>query len=217
MNEDDRYTRYRHLAIESASAAPTERELMDIEALLGRPLPESFKAYLAVANGGTLEYVIDVPVAEGKTEALSFSTLYSTKKGTEGTFLGAIRKARTDAAFPTSMLPFADDGGSSVVFLDLSDEGKGRVVLLAAGLPKWIEKREGEAFFEIAPSFDAYVARLRIDRELIFDQLENDVEEPEHVDIVTAFLDIGMPRWREEDEELVGAVEDARERLTEES
>jgi hypothetical protein len=67
------YSRYRHLAIEGSKPPPTEAQLRAIETLLEATLPESFVEFLRVANGGSIEYMIDVPMSNGKTEQLSFS------------------------------------------------------------------------------------------------------------------------------------------------
>jgi hypothetical protein len=57
------YSRYRHFAIERAKPAPTDTQLAAIENLLGARLPASFRDFLRVANGGYLEYVVDVRMA----------------------------------------------------------------------------------------------------------------------------------------------------------
>jgi hypothetical protein len=54
--------------------------------------------------------------------------LFSADEGTfcDGTFVGEIRSAREYVKIPQGVLPFARDGGGSVVYLDLSLEGNGR-------------------------------------------------------------------------------------------
>ena len=64
------YSRFRHLAIERAKPAPTDAQLAAIEATLEASLPALFREFLQVANGGYLEYVIDVPFDDGKSEPL---------------------------------------------------------------------------------------------------------------------------------------------------
>jgi hypothetical protein len=208
------YARYRHLAIESAKPAPTESQLASIEALLGARLPVSFRDYLRVANGGYLEYVIDVPMGSGKTELISFCGLFSADEGTfcDETFVGEIRSAREYARIPKGVLPFARDGGGSVVYLDLSPKGNGRVVAFVTGLPGWTSLRTESAFIELAPSFDEYVSKLRIDRGAVIDHLVHDATDLSHVDATEEWLDIGMPDWRE-DAEMVTTLSEARSRL----
>jgi hypothetical protein len=66
-------TRFRHLAIEGAKPAPTAADIEAKEALLGACLPASFRAYLDVANGGYLEYSIDVDTGGGRMVFLDLS------------------------------------------------------------------------------------------------------------------------------------------------
>ena len=213
---DTPFAVFRHLAIEGPQSPPTPEELRAIEALLGAELPASFVEFLHVANGGYLEYVIDVPTESGGSEELSFCGIFATRSDEPvpyETFLYEIQAARETARVPEGVLPFARDGGGSAVFLDLTPEGAGRVVAFVMGLPAWTgSKRHVSAFIPVADSFDDYVAKLRLDREAILDHLTHDVREAAHVAANEAFLDIGMPEWRG-DEELVRAVAEAKRRL----
>ena len=208
------YTQFRHLAIERAKPAPTEAQVAAIESLLGASLPASFREFLQAANGGYLEYVLDVPVGDGRSEELSFSGIFSADDGDfcDETLLGEIRSAREYQKVPPGVLPFARDGGGSIVYLDLSPEGCGRVVAFVAGLPEWTGLRTESAFVEVASSFDEYVSKLRIDRSSVIDHLQHDVERIEHVDATEQWLSIGMPSWRS-DPELAARVDEARRRL----
>ena len=208
------YARYRHLAIEDAKSAPTEAQMEAVEALLGAALPQSFREFLKVANGGTLEYVIDVPIGDGRTEMLSFCGIFSADEGTfcDETLVGEIRSGREYAKIPVGVLPFARDGGGSLVYLDLSEEGKGRVVAFVEGLPQWTGLRTESAFVELAASFEEYVGKLRIDPEDVVRAMD-DARELSHIEATEEWLDIGLPEWRE-DARLRSAVEGARRRLT---
>lgn len=207
------YTRYKHLAIAEAQPSPTAAELEAIEAELGATLPVAFREFLQVANGGCLEYVVEVPLNENQSEALSFSGILRSGEGEHGTFLGELRSAREYAKVPKGVLPFAQDGGGSTLFLDLTPEGRGRVVAFVHGLPEWTGLRRESGYVELAASFEAYVASLRLDRESILDHLELDAEEPAHVDATEAFLDVAIPDWRSGDEALQLAVQQARRRV----
>lgn len=209
------YARFRHLAIERAKPPPTREQLAVIEDLLGAPLPVSFREFLQVANGAYLEYVIDVPFGDGKSEPLSFCGIFSAKEGDfcDETFVGEIRSSREYQKIPPAVLPFARDGGGSMVYLDLSSEGNGRVVAFVEGLPEWTGRRTESEYIEVASSFDEYVSKLRIDREAVIDHLTHDAESAAHVDATEEWLDIGMPLWRE-DSEVVAAVTAARRRVT---
>jgi hypothetical protein len=207
------YARFRHLAIERAKPEPTAAEFAAIELLLGARLPSSFRDFLRLANGGYLEYQIDVPVGDGRTEPLSFCDIFSAADIDEfGTLVGETRAARKNFGAPPGVLPFARDGGGSMVFLDLSPSGNGRVVAFVEGLPAWTGLRTESAFVELARTFDEYVDKLEIDREDAIEHLNTGVTELHHVEAMEAWFDIAIPRWRE-DLELSCAVKNARMRL----
>lgn len=208
------YTTYRHLAIEGAKPPPSDSQLHAIEDELGAKLPLSFREYLNAANGGYLEYVIDVPTGTGQVEGLSFCGLFSADVGDfcDETFVGEIRSGREYTKTPKGVLPFARDGGGSIVYLDLTPQGNGRVVAFVQGLPAWAGKRTDSGFIEIASSFDEYVNKLRVDIEAVIDHLENDASEPSHVAATEEWLDIGLPNWRS-NLSLTVAVQATRERL----
>jgi hypothetical protein len=126
--------------------------------------------------------------------------------------VGEIRSAREYQKVPPGVLPFARDGGGSLVYLDLSPEGRGRVVAFVEGLPEWTGRRTESAFIELASSFDEYVIKLRIDRGAVIDRLQHDAQSIEHVDATEEWLDIGIPSWRS-DPELAASVQEARRRL----
>jgi hypothetical protein len=206
-------TRYRHLLIADALPAPSPEQVAAIEALLGATLPQSFRDFLRVANGGSVAYVIDVPTGNGKNEPLSFSGVFSANEGTfaDDTFVGEIRSGREYAKIPVGVLPFACDGGGSTVYLDLTPEGRGRVVAFVHGLPEWAGGGTDSAFLALAASFDDYVGKLRIDRESVLDRLEG-VSSEADLDRVEQWLDAGLPEWGN-DATLAEAAREARRRL----
>jgi hypothetical protein len=208
------YNRFRHLAIEHAKAAPTNAQLAAIEDLLGAPLPGSFREFLQVANGGYLEYVIDVPFGDGRSEPLSFCGIFSAEDGDfcDETFTGEIRSSREYQKIPLGVLPFARDGGGSMAYLDLSPEGNGRVVAFVQGLPEWTGLRTESEYIELASSFDEYVNKLRVDRDAVLDHLTHDASILGHVVATEEWLDIGLPSWRQ-DSEIVEAIAVARRRV----
>ena len=207
------YARFRHLAIERAQQAPTDDDLVAIEAELGAKLPGSFREFLGVAHGGYIEYSIDVTLEGGATDSLSFSDIFRAVGSGSGSILKELAAAREINEVPQGVLPFARDGGDSIVFLDLSRAEQQPVVAFVQGRPAWTGRARDSQFIELAPSFDDYVARLHIDRELLLDQLEQDASEVAHVEASEEWLDIGMPGWRERDEELNAAVLAARKRV----
>lgn len=152
---------YEHLEIQGAKGAPEPEEVAAIESLLGRPLPQYFIDFLKVANGAYLDYCVRVP-PDG--EEMSFCQLYEAgKKNGEysyGTLIYEIQFEREFKRIPEEVLPFARDGGSSVVYLDLTPEGNGRVVAYVHGRPAWAGGDEQDRFVELAPGFGEYIKML---------------------------------------------------------
>src|SRR5450830_742173 len=193
------YTAYRHLAIAEAQAAPTAQQITAIENLLEAPLPPAFLAFLQVANGAYIDYTCDVPDGQGGVEHMAFNTFFNADEGDfcDETFVGEIRAARKHTAMPVKILPFARDGGNSMVYLDLTPEGGGRVLAYVQELPDWTGRR-AHGFITLAPSFDAWLDSLYIDRETVLDELEHNASEPSHLEATREWLEIGMPNWRQD-------------------
>jgi hypothetical protein len=210
---DKRYTRFRHLAIEGAQSSPTGAEIAAVEQLLGARLPTSYLEFLSVANGGYLDYVVDVTFPDGHSEQLCFAELFSTDDADRfGTLIGEIRRGRQTIELPVGVLPFAGNGASSL-YMDLSRDGEGRVIAFVHGLPAWTGLRTESEYIELAASFDAYVDMLRIDRADAMEALATTVKTIEHVEATEEWLDIGLPQWRD-DAELSAAVAQARRRVS---
>ena len=207
------YAVFRHLAIERAKSPASVEEIAALESALGAQLPASFVEFLQVANGGHIEYLVDVEV-DGVLEVLSFSDVFSTgpEDSGYGTFLYEVHKVRENSGAPRGVLPIARDGGGSMLYLDMSDDGEGRVVAFVAALPGWAGSESAEPkYITVAESFDAYVEKLRLDREELLENLQR-ASKLAHVAATEEFLDIGLPAWRD-DAALSAAVESARQRL----
>jgi hypothetical protein len=197
------YRRYRHLAIEWSKGPPDPDEVEAIERTLGARLPVDFREFLDVANGGSCDYLISVPVTPEGVD-MFFPGIYlagKNRKGeySEGTFLWEIEAERQVKRLPREVLPFAHSGDDGVVFLDLTDRGAGRVI---AFIPGWAGGSEGagkSSFVVLAPSFADYVSLLRVDaleceraaREAF------DTKDPLRIQAIREYLDIGLPDWRE--------------------
>ncbi len=209
------HNRYRHLAIDCDNPGPSDEAVRKLEALLEARLPQAFKDYLQVANGGHHEYSFDVPTGQGGTEPMSFSGLFSASddEASVETFISEIHSARQYANMPKGVLPFARDGGGSVLYLDLTDEGKGRVIAFVHGLPEWAGARSESALIELAASFDDYIDRLYISRDDVIDRLEHDAGDAESLAGIIEQLDIGMPEWKR-DVLIADAVTAAKQRLS---
>ncbi len=154
--------KFDHLEIEGAKDAPTPQEIEEIESLLGAKLPQDFLDFLEIANGAYLNACIRIPPDD---EELSFCTVYQTGKDESGsygyeTFIGEIQMERQHKNTPKEVLPFARDGGSSVVYLDLTAEGNGRVVAFVHGLPDWASNHQEDRYIVLAPDFLSYTKLL---------------------------------------------------------
>ena len=160
---------YKHLKIKNAKESPTFEEIKEIENHLGAKLPQDFLNFLNVANGGYLNYSIDI---DG--EPISFCSIHRSGKSGNGeygygTFIGEMLSDRENIiSIPEKVLPFALDGGnSSGVYLDLTPEGNGRIVAFVHGLPEWTGRERRDKFIEIASNFSEYV-------ELLYENDESD-------------------------------------------
>lgn len=196
------YTRYRHIAIDGAKPAPTPAQIAAIEVELQAPLPASFLAFLQVANGGEIDYYFDVPDGRGGVEQMSFPGLFNADEGDfcDETLVGELRAARRHMEMPEKILPFARDGGDSMLLLDLSDEGQGQVLAHIRELPAWAGPRAPAGLMVLAPSFDAYIDSLYLDKSSVISDLEQYASQASHLVATAEYLDIGLPGWRDDPE-----------------
>ncbi|KAA0251025.1 SMI1/KNR4 family protein [Acidobacteria bacterium ACD] len=153
----------RTLEVEGPLPPPTAEEVAAIEEELGARLPAGFLEFLSSVNGGWLDYSFDVPVG-GRGVPVSFHSLHHTRRPSmfrpsPGAMLHEIRAERRTKGVARQLLPFASDGGASVVFLDLTPEGNGRVVAYVEGLPGW-DGDPASAFVVLAPDFAGFVDGL---------------------------------------------------------
>ena len=192
-------TPYKHVVIDETKGAPSPEDVARIEQTLGVALPQDFFEFLNVANGGSLEYLIRVPPTPDGEEMLFGQILYAGRDRGYDTFLGEIELHRQSLNIPPEVLPFARDGGGSTVFLDLTVEGQGRVMAFVEGLPAWTGLRQGSAFIEVAPSFDAYIDRLYLDEEYAFEALEEAIGRGsgDQIQANVEYLNLALPDWPE--------------------
>lgn len=163
--------RFLHLEIDAPKAPPTEEELSAIEAAVGEPLPKELVEFLAVANGGKLDYIFELATEAGPFP-LCFYTIYSTRRpfpgrAPGGLILHELEVERRLKDLRAGLLPIAADGGTSVLYVDLDRERYGRVVGYVEGLPGWDGTPEG-CFVDLAPGLAGFLSALFL----------NTVEEP---------------------------------------
>lgn len=154
--------KFREFIIYKPQEPPTKSEIEEIESFLGAKLPFEFVEFLNYANGGVMNYCVEIAQIN---DILSFCSIFSTKKlnsyGTKHeTFIHEIFECREIFKTPKEVLPFAIDGGGSLLFLDLTKGGKSRVVAFVHGLPEWTGRLGEDNFIEIAPNFENYLQML---------------------------------------------------------
>lgn len=91
-----------------------------------------------------------IEIAEVK-DVLSFSSIFSTKKSNNygnpyNTFIYEILECRKLFQIPKEVVPFAVDGGGSLIFLDLTEKGNGQIVAFIHGLPEWTGRASTDIF-----------------------------------------------------------------------
>lgn len=149
---------YRQIEIYDSKGPPTDDEVREVEELVVAKLPTDYLDFLKVANGGYFEFCVDVG-----GETFSFGDVFRAGKDAAGdygfgTLIGEVMSARSGFfEIPKQVLPFAQDGGGSSVFLDLSEQGGGRVVAFVHGLPEWAGGSQEDKFIEVARSFSEYI------------------------------------------------------------
>jgi hypothetical protein len=166
-----RLTLQPHVEVDQPKAPPSPEELEAIETAVGARLPEALVGFLSEANGGKLDYLFELPTEAGPFP-LCFYTLYSTRlphpgRAATGLILHELAVERRLKGLRDGLLPIAGDGGTSVLYVDLSAQRRGRVVAWVEGLPGWDGTPDG-CFVDLAPSLTDFLARLYL----------NTVEEP---------------------------------------
>lgn len=152
-----------HLEIDAPKAPPTPEEISAIEAAAGASLPPELLDFLRIANGGRLDYTFELPTGAGPFP-LCFYTVYSTRfpapgRSPAGLLLHELDVERRLKALRPGLLPIAGDGGTSVLYVDLSAERYGRVFAWVEGLPGWDGTPEG-CLVELAPGLPSYLEGL---------------------------------------------------------
>ncbi len=155
--------RFLHLEVDSPKTPPTAEEIAAIEGAVGAPLTPELRDFLDAANGGKLDYTFELPTEAGPFP-LCFYSLYATRvplpgRSSAGMILHELEVERRLKGLRPGLLPVAADGGTSVLYVDLAPERRGRVVAWVEGLPGWDGTPEG-CFVEIAPSLSSFVAGL---------------------------------------------------------
>ena len=199
------YSKFGEIIIKDFLGAPEEKDVEALETLLQTKLPESYKAFLQVANGGNLDgYYIEVDHPDMKVPR-SFSLLYGTKQRLDGSPFGVfsheIELSREAAQLPPQVLPIARDNSGCELYLDLTDfevSGEDRVVAFIHGIPDIEDQPEANAWVTLALHFDDFLKALQTDEEYYIEVLQETMDKPnpEKQTQMIDFLDQAMPDWR---------------------
>ena len=199
------YTKFGEIIIKDYLGVPDEAEIKAIEESLQTALPDSYKAFLQVANGGNLDgYYVDIKHPDMLVPR-SFSLLYGTRERLEGSQFGVfsheINLSREAAQLPPQVLPIARDNSGCELYLDLTDyavSGEDRVVAFIHGIPDIEDQPDANAWVTIALSFENFIKQLQPDEEYYLEELEEAGKKPdlERQSQTVDFLDLAMPDWR---------------------
>lgn len=130
---------------------PTSEEIDFVESLIGAKLPESYIAFLRFSNGGWPRICAfrDRTIQE-RWEVNRFFHISADINSTGNVAL-YYRHRWPDA--PREILPIADDGSGNFVCLDLTESGKGRVIV-------WVHDDPDLPIVEVADSFEEFIDSL---------------------------------------------------------
>ncbi|MFL1565163.1 SMI1/KNR4 family protein, partial [Pseudomonas sp. O64] len=112
-------TDYRGLIFDDTREGASDPAISQLEAQLGARLPDDYRQFLKVCNGGTVDYDVLATMSNGEEELLSFS-LYGLQPGeTYESNPFELEQLRKQPGFPaTGLLPIGRDGGASILLLD---------------------------------------------------------------------------------------------------
>jgi SMI1 / KNR4 family (SUKH-1) len=198
---------YRGLVIFGPFEPVDPQEISALEREVGRAIPLAYRAFLDVANGGTLPYSLRVPPGP-QGEPISFSDLHRLGRDRQGeygwgTLLGEYRRLPQSwlaGHLPVAtLLPVARTGGGDLVFVDLAPDRYGQVLGFVHGLPGWTGLATSDMSGVLADDFDAYLDGLFIDPDLAEDVWsDNAGQDPADPwrRVIEDWLDGGLPGWR---------------------
>jgi hypothetical protein len=192
-------TDYHGLILDDTREGATDHAISQLEATLGAALPADYQQFLKACNGAYVPYDVQVTLASGEQDLLSFSlyALALDEQYEANPF--ELAQLRDDPDFPASgLLPIGRDGGASLLFLDLR-EGRQTVGALVAALPAWTGRRQGEdEYVVLADSFTGFLDALFLSHERIHSHIERFIISAQSIEATLEWLDKGRPGWREE-------------------
>lgn len=186
---------YRNVVFDHVGRPASPADIASLEADLGATLPQEVVDFLSVVNGGTCAFSVDVDLGDGNRRTVALQEWHGFDTVT--TFEQALTFTRATFGVPRAILPVANSNWHDFVFLDLSEEGEGRVVVFVMGQPAWTGWNTESKFVTVASNLTELLDRLYLDDdtvEMLQEDLGNrDEEEDQQIERI---LDTGRPGWR---------------------
>lgn len=145
---------------------PGPAPLALVEGLVGAALPESYVAFLRFCNGcypARGWFRIATPWGEREHSVAAFYSITTAAADTDDDSEVAWQYLHRDPDAPSGMLPIAMTPLGDGIYLDLTAEGQGCVLLAQHGLPAWASgslPANTDLVLYVAPSFEAFVDML---------------------------------------------------------
>ncbi|WP_027482897.1 SMI1/KNR4 family protein [Deinococcus pimensis] len=185
---------YRNVVFDNVSRPASPEDIASLEVALGASLPRDVVEFLSVVNGADCAFSMDVTLADGSSRNVALQEWY----GVEGptTFEHALDFVRETFQVPREVLPIANSNAQHFFFVDLTEQGGGRVVAFVQGQPGWTGRNTAPEFVTVANSLMELLDELSLDDdtvEMLQEELGNDEEEDQRIERI---LDVGRPGWR---------------------
>lgn len=193
------YRNYRNMVVWGPFGNISDSDLNRVERKIRHQLPPAYCEFLKIANGGRLSYSVSLPPGEAGSP-ISFEDLVSVEKLVER--WKTHKKQAKMTGLPTGLLPVADDGAGSELYLDLRPESYGQVLAFVHALPEWAGGGQ-DSFGIVAATWDDYLSQLTIDEdiaEMTWEEVSDDndsLEDRAWREAVIVWLDAGLPDWRQ--------------------
>jgi len=141
---------------------PTSHQIEVVESLVGVSLPASYRAFLQFSNGGHPEfdlYEVDKGTYRYGWTINNFFHMCSDTDTTNDVGDVVWNYHHRFPGAPRELLPVARDVGGNLFCLDLTQDGKGRVIVQVHDEP-------GFPYIPLAASFDEFINGLKTDPEV---------------------------------------------------
>lgn len=138
-----------------ARPSPTLDQIAFVEDLVGVKLPSSYIELLRFSNGGWPEVQIFYDKTKGSCEEWSINHFFhiSSNLDSSGNVVLEYRHRWSSAA--REILPIANDGLGNLICLDLTESGKGQVIV-------WDHESPHFPIVEVADSFEEFIDSLML-------------------------------------------------------